>query len=146
MSGGHARQLRDSRPPAAREAGGGAESLVDRAMLDGLAAKLPADAFVEFVRRGIENAERACNRLGTLPAGSEEGAIREAHSLKGTWGSLGLKRISAIAGEIEAAVQGRGGRDRIGRAARGGGGGNPRGAAYDQAAGRPAGRRRLKPV
>jgi len=57
-----------------------------------------------LVRRGIGNAERACGRLGTLPAGSEELA-REAHSLKGTSGSFGLGRISVVAGEIEAAAE-----------------------------------------
>lgn len=78
-------------------------SLLDRAMLDRLGATLPAEAFAGLVRRGIENAERACGRLGALPAGSEELA-REAHSLKGTSGSFGLKRVSVITGEIEAAA------------------------------------------
>jgi HPt (histidine-containing phosphotransfer) domain-containing protein len=73
-------------------------------MLDGLASRLPADAFAGLVRRGIGNAERACGRLGTLPVGSEELA-REAHSLKGTSGSFGLRRVSAVAGEIEAAAK-----------------------------------------
>ena len=73
-------------------------------MLDELAARLPADAFASLVRRGIGNAERACGRLGTLPVGSEELA-REAHSLKGTSGSFGLKAISAVAGEIEEAAK-----------------------------------------
>ena len=82
--------------------------LVDRALLDGLAARLPAAAFAGFVRRGIGNAERACGRLGTLPAGSEELA-REAHSLKGTSGSFGLRRVSVLAAETEAGA--RDGRD-----------------------------------
>jgi HPt (histidine-containing phosphotransfer) domain-containing protein len=56
------------------------------------------------VRRGIENAERACARLPALPAGSEE-QVREAHSLKGTAGTFGLRRVSAVAGEIEAAAR-----------------------------------------
>ena len=49
-------------------------------------------------------AERACERLGTLPAGSGE-LSREAHSLKGTAGTFGLSRISAVAEAIEAAAQ-----------------------------------------
>jgi hypothetical protein len=57
-------------------------------MLDRLRATLPAEAFAGLVRRGIENAERACARLPTLPAGSEE-QVREAHSLKGTAGTFG---------------------------------------------------------
>jgi len=73
-------------------------------MTDRLGARLPAEAFAGFLRRGIENAERACARLGTLPAGSGE-QVREAHSLKGTAGSFGLSRIGAIAGEIEAAAE-----------------------------------------
>jgi HPt (histidine-containing phosphotransfer) domain-containing protein len=30
--------------------------------------------------------------------------VREAHSLKGTAGTFGLRRVSAVAGEIEAAA------------------------------------------
>jgi signal transduction histidine kinase/DNA-binding response OmpR family regulator len=77
--------------------------LLDRGILDRLGATLPAEAFAGFVRRGIENAERACARLPALPAGSEE-QVREAHSLKGTAGTFGLRRISAVAGEVEAAA------------------------------------------
>ena len=78
--------------------------LLDRAMLGRLGATLPAEAFAGLVRRGIENAERACARLPTLAAGSEE-QVREAHSLKGTAGTFGLRRVSAIAGEVEAAAR-----------------------------------------
>src|SRR4051794_11847093 len=92
----------DRSPPAAPA--GEAVPLVDRAMLDALASRLPAAAFAGLVGRGIGNAERACGRLGTLPAGSEELA-REAHSLKGTWGSFGRRRVSVVAGEIEAAAK-----------------------------------------
>jgi CheY-like chemotaxis protein len=77
--------------------------LLDRGLLDRLGATLPSEAFAGLVRRGIENAERACARLPALPAGSEE-QVREAHSLKGTSGTFGLRRISAVAGEIEAAA------------------------------------------
>ena len=96
-AGGGDRLARDRGRPAGAP-------LVDRAMLDGLAVRLPAEAFAGLVRRGIGNAERACGRLGTLPAGSEELA-REAHSLKGTSGSFGLRRVSAVAGEIEEAAK-----------------------------------------
>jgi CheY-like chemotaxis protein len=102
-----AREVPPSAGDGAREvppsAGDAAAALIDRAMLERLAATLPGGAFAGFVRRGIENAERTCDRLATLPAGSEE-LVRAAHSLKGTSGSFGLKRISAIAGEIEAAA------------------------------------------
>jgi CheY-like chemotaxis protein len=92
-------------PVAEPERAGAAEApLLDRGMLDRLGATLPAEAFAGFVRRGIENAERACARLPTLPAGSEE-QVREAHSLKGTAGSFGLRRVSAVAAEIEAAAR-----------------------------------------
>ncbi len=56
------------------------------------------------MERGVGNAERVCERLATLPAGSEE-LVREAHSLRGTAGTFGLGRISAVAGEIEAAAR-----------------------------------------
>jgi hypothetical protein len=90
-------------PAPARAPRAGEAALLDRAMLDRLRATLPAEAFAGLVRRGIENAERACARLPALPAGSEE-QVREAHSLKGTSGTFGLRRVSAVAGEIEAAA------------------------------------------
>jgi hypothetical protein len=77
--------------------------LVNRAIIDRLGATLPPALVADFLRRGIENAERACERLGTLSAGAEE-VMREAHSLKGTSGSFGLTRICAIASEIETAA------------------------------------------
>ena len=40
-------------------------------------------------------------------AGGSEELAREAHSLKGTSGSFGLKAISAVAGEVEAAAKAR---------------------------------------
>jgi hypothetical protein len=89
------------RPPP--EAPAREPPLLDRGLLDRLGATLPAEAFAGLVRRGIENAERACARLPALPAGSEE-QVREAHSLKGTAGTFGLRRVSAVAGEIEAAA------------------------------------------
>jgi CheY-like chemotaxis protein len=76
-------------------------SLLDRGAIDRLGTTLPAEVVASFLRRGIENAERACERMRTLPSGSEE-LLREAHSLKGTSGSFGLKGISAIAERIEA--------------------------------------------
>ena len=86
------------------ETGGGATlTTLDRLTL--LVNASPAEAFAGLVRRGIENAERACARLPALPAGSEE-QVREAHSLKGTAGTFGLRRVSAIAGEVEEAARG----------------------------------------
>jgi HPt (histidine-containing phosphotransfer) domain-containing protein len=97
-------EARPVSPGPAPEAEAVEVTLIDRAMLDRLRASLPAEAFAGLVRRGIGNAERACERLPTLPAGSEE-QVREAHSLKGTSGSFGLKRVSTVAGEIEAAAR-----------------------------------------
>jgi CheY-like chemotaxis protein/HPt (histidine-containing phosphotransfer) domain-containing protein len=98
-------------PPSADQA------TLDRGLLDRLGATLPAEAFAGLVRRGIENAERACARLPTLPAGSEE-QVREAHSLKGTAGTFGLRRVSVVAGEIEAAaLEGREVSELVGRLA-----------------------------
>jgi CheY-like chemotaxis protein/HPt (histidine-containing phosphotransfer) domain-containing protein len=91
-------------PPPGHDAPAAEAPLLDRGLLDRLGASLPAEAFAGLVRRGIENAERACARLPTLPAGSEE-QVREAHSLKGTAGTFGLTRVGAIAGEVEEAAR-----------------------------------------
>jgi HPt (histidine-containing phosphotransfer) domain-containing protein len=79
-------------------------SLLDRSVIDRLGAALPAEVVASFLRRGLENAERACERMRTLAPGSEE-LLREAHSLRGTSGSFGLKGISAVAERIEARVK-----------------------------------------
>jgi HPt (histidine-containing phosphotransfer) domain-containing protein len=76
-------------------------------MIDQLEANLPAEAFADFLRRGIETAERACGQLVTLPTGSEE-LVRAAHSLRGTSGTFGLRQVSVLAGKIEAAALERG--------------------------------------
>jgi signal transduction histidine kinase/CheY-like chemotaxis protein len=78
-------------------------SLVNRTIIDRLGATLPPGLVADFLRRGIENAERACERLLNLSPGAEE-ITREAHSLRGTSGSFGLTRISAVASEIETAA------------------------------------------
>ena len=78
--------------------------LLDRALIEEMGKRLPEQALAGFMRRGIENAERACRELGSLPVGSEE-FLRQAHSLKGTSGSFGLKRIGEIARDIESAAQ-----------------------------------------
>jgi HPt (histidine-containing phosphotransfer) domain-containing protein len=77
--------------------------LLDRAMIDRMARSLPSAVFTPLLGRAAESAAKACERLGTLPAGSEE-LVREAHSLKGSAGSFGLRAISTIAGQIEAAA------------------------------------------
>jgi CheY-like chemotaxis protein len=78
--------------------------LLDRAMIERLGANLPAQKYADFLQRGIANAQRSSKRLAELPAGSEE-LMREAHSLKGTSGTFGLQRISALAAEIEVAAR-----------------------------------------
>jgi signal transduction histidine kinase/CheY-like chemotaxis protein/HPt (histidine-containing phosphotransfer) domain-containing protein len=77
--------------------------LIDREKLEIVRSRLPVTAWQELVQRGIANAERSCARLRTLPAGSEE-LRREAHSLKGTSGSFGLRQISRMAAAIEAMI------------------------------------------
>jgi CheY-like chemotaxis protein len=94
-----------SRPATRTKTRGGL--LVDWSMIDQLEANLPAEAFADFLRRGIETAERACGQLVTLPAGSEE-LVRAAHSLRGTSGTFGLRQVSVLAGKIEAAALERG--------------------------------------
>jgi signal transduction histidine kinase/CheY-like chemotaxis protein len=92
---------RDAPPaPAPAPAPADGEPLLDRGIIDRLGTTLPAAVVADFLRRGIENAERACERLRALPPGADE-LLREAHSLKGTSGSFGLAGISTVSGRIE---------------------------------------------
>jgi CheY-like chemotaxis protein len=86
-------------PPApATEAG--EQPVLNRAIIDRMGTTLPAAVVADFVRRGVENAERAYEKMRTLPPSADE-LLREAHSLRGTSGSFGLTRISAVSGRIE---------------------------------------------
>jgi CheY-like chemotaxis protein len=78
--------------------------LLERAMIEQLGARLPAQLYADFLRRGISNAQCSSERLTSSWVSANE-VSREAHRLKGASGIFGLKRISTIAGEIEAATR-----------------------------------------
>jgi HPt (histidine-containing phosphotransfer) domain-containing protein len=73
-------------------------------LLAGVAAG-PGDArLASLLGRALAEVERGCARLRELPAGSPELA-EEAHRVKGAAGLYGLKRVSVLAGEVEAAAR-----------------------------------------
>lgn len=74
-------------------------------LLDRSAARLTSDAVsLALLQRVVEDTERSCERLVSLPAGSPE-QLDELHRLKGTVGLFGLKRVSAAAQEAQAEVR-----------------------------------------
>ena len=74
--------------------------LLDQGLLTGMAQALPAAAYDKLMDRGLESARDGCRRLiGAL--GQQDQLMQEAHRLRGTSGSFGLARISALAGEVE---------------------------------------------
>jgi PAS domain S-box-containing protein len=76
--------------------------LLDRAMLEGMARSLPAAVFGKLLRRGLDGAEESCGRLAAAAARADGDRLaQEAHRLRGTAGSFGLARVSALAGAIE---------------------------------------------
>jgi len=91
--------------PQRRERLCGATTLaIDWQQLERLGAIAPSEKVTSWIRQGIEEAEQYCQRLTTLPNSSQE-LTREAHTLKGTSGIIGLTRISQIAAEIEDGVR-----------------------------------------
>ena len=74
--------------------------LVDRAGLDQLRSLISSERLSRWITASIADAERSCQVMATLPAGSEELA-REAHTLCGTSGVIRLMRISQVTREIE---------------------------------------------
>ena len=78
-------------------------ALLDGARLERLRTDIP-DQLGRLIKDGIADAERACECLRNLPVGSED-IVREAHSLKGSSGMLGMRRVSQLAGDIEAGAR-----------------------------------------
>ncbi|WP_159714091.1 response regulator [Geminicoccus flavidas] len=84
------------------------QPLLDERRIENMAAKMPVAMLRQMLARGIEAAEECRQRM---LAGDGEVAvlIAEAHKLKGSAGTVGLPRVTTLAGRIEAAA--RAGRD-----------------------------------
>ncbi|MFZ1429521.1 MAG: ATP-binding protein [Geminicoccaceae bacterium] len=76
------------------------EPLLDLAMLAGMARTLPPAVFRQLLARGLEGAARSQQQLWAA-LGDPLLLAQEAHRLRGTAGSFGLARISALARAIE---------------------------------------------
>ena len=74
--------------------------VLDLALLQGLAQNLPESAFHGLLRRGLAGAGESCLRLRAALADPDLLA-KEAHRLRGTSGTFGFARVSAIAGLLE---------------------------------------------
>ena len=75
--------------------------LVDYETLECLADAMSADQLGSLLQRALDHGVRACGRMAALPKGADE-LVREAHSLRGAAGMVGLRKISELAAEIEA--------------------------------------------
>ncbi len=73
---------------------------IDRDVIDGLARRLPPAALQRLLRQGVDGATQSCVRLRAA-VGNPDRLRQEAHRLRGTSGSFGLARISALAGVLE---------------------------------------------
>jgi HPt (histidine-containing phosphotransfer) domain-containing protein len=72
--------------------------LLDHASLHELRANIPASHFQGLIGRAVAGMEEACARMS-----ARDGArlAQEAHRLRGTAGSFGFTRVSALAGLVE---------------------------------------------
>lgn len=92
----------DAGPPLATEPGAIGTGLpdLDHKLLGSLAQQLPPETLQRLLRQGLDGASRSCTLL--REALGDPGRLRqEAHRLRGTSGSFGLARVSALAGAIE---------------------------------------------
>ena len=81
-----------------------APPLLDDVTIGQIAAGLPPDAVTTLLRRALDSAGRSCAQIAAST--SEPGDVAaELHRLKGTSGSFGFRRVSALAEEAEAAAR-----------------------------------------
>ncbi|HEX2525750.1 MAG TPA: ATP-binding protein [Geminicoccus sp.] len=75
------------------------QPLLDRSRLS-MGGKVSPEMYANLLARGIQGAEESCRRLRAA-LGEPDAMAKEAHRLRGTAGTFGLLRISALAGAIE---------------------------------------------
>ena len=73
---------------------------LDQEMIAGMTRQLPPAVTARLLRQGLDGASRSCAELQEA-LGDPVRLQREAHRLRGTAGSFGLARLSALAGSIE---------------------------------------------
>jgi CheY-like chemotaxis protein/HPt (histidine-containing phosphotransfer) domain-containing protein len=76
------------------------EPLLNRSMMNQMRSAMPPAAYQKMLARGLEGASES-RRLIEMALDDRDELIREAHRLRGTAGTFGLTRISALAGLIE---------------------------------------------
>jgi two-component system, sensor histidine kinase len=74
--------------------------LIDERAIDGLRVLVQGPALAKLLEQGLRGHEAGCARL--LDPARAAQFQRDAHSIKGSAATLGLARVSAIAGSIEA--------------------------------------------
>ncbi|MFZ1429650.1 MAG: ATP-binding protein, partial [Geminicoccaceae bacterium] len=73
---------------------------LDHELIMGMTRQLPPAVLAQLLRQGLEGASRSCAELQDA-VGDPARLQWEAHRLRGTAGSFGLARLSALAGSIE---------------------------------------------
>jgi signal transduction histidine kinase/chemotaxis response regulator CheB/HPt (histidine-containing phosphotransfer) domain-containing protein len=79
------------------------QPLIERGRVDDMAQKMGPQLVRQMLDRGLNGAGESLQRL-CAAGGDLEAVAREAHRLRGTSGTFGLARISALAGLIEDAA------------------------------------------
>jgi signal transduction histidine kinase/CheY-like chemotaxis protein/HPt (histidine-containing phosphotransfer) domain-containing protein len=94
-----------ARPAAlsdSRDADSAAEAvIVDRTAVDELIAQVGCDSTDEILAVFLTETERRLGVLRGLPIGNRDAIRQEAHTLKGSSGTFGLMRLSALARDLE---------------------------------------------
>jgi CheY-like chemotaxis protein len=78
------------------------QPLVEQDRIDGMALKIGPEMVRQMLMRGLTGAAESLDRLRGN-TGDSDAVAKEAHRLRGTAGTFGLARISALAGAIEQA-------------------------------------------
>ncbi|MFZ1430550.1 MAG: ATP-binding protein [Geminicoccaceae bacterium] len=73
---------------------------LDHELITGMTRQLPPAVVARLLRQGLDGASRSCAELQEA-VDDPVRLQREAHRLRGTAGSFGLARLSALAGSIE---------------------------------------------
>jgi signal transduction histidine kinase/DNA-binding response OmpR family regulator len=81
-------------------------AIIDRTVVDEFIAQVGCDSTDEIVSVFLTETERRLGVLRGLPVGDHDAVRHEAHTLKGSSGTFGLMRLSALLRNLERGVSG----------------------------------------
>lgn len=92
-----------AKPPPRDPSGAPAPDLIDERALDALRQMADESELAQLIAAGLQGVDTACSAMAKEGA-SADTLRHHAHKVKGSAGTLGLARISALAAEIEDAA------------------------------------------